>query len=174
QPPLCSPTSPEFDERVAQMVRGKALQLARLPEFRRCDWNDLRQEIALKVWKSRRAFNPAVACWHGFVSVVIERHARNLLRDRRVELARRPPTGSLQAPIAGDDEAPADLSQVLGQSALVARLGLVPRDPTKDAQLAADVAAIVACLPPDLREVAELLLITSSVAESARALGVPR
>src|SRR5207248_9746480 len=122
-------------ERVARMVRRKALQLARLPEFRRCDWQDLRQEIALKVWKSRRVFNPTVACWHGFVSIVIERHARNLLRDRRAELARRPHMGSLQAPVAGEDGVPVDLARILGEDMLAARLGLTPRDPMEDTLL---------------------------------------
>jgi DNA-directed RNA polymerase specialized sigma24 family protein len=156
------------------MVRRKALQLAGRPEFRRCDPGDLYQDLALKVWRGRDAFDPDVGCWYGFVAVVLDRHGRNLLRDRRAALARRPHTGSLQATVTAEDGVPAELAQALGQEALAARHGGQTRDFTDDVARSLDVGEALALLPDDLRPVAAALAEAGSVAGAARALGVPR
>jgi DNA-directed RNA polymerase specialized sigma24 family protein len=155
------------------MVRRKALQLARLPEFKRCDVGDLQQDLALKLWKARRRFDAAQACWHGFASVVLDRQARTLLRDRRVELRNLGRTASLNKPVAGEDGAWTDLACLLGEATLDARRGVVGRDFVRDADLAADLAAAIDSWPGPLRDLAEGLK-HAPLAEVARARGLPR
>ena len=71
----------------------------------------------------------------------------------------------------------ADAEQNLTLAALAARRRFEPADPgapvADRVALAADVAAAVAALPPDLRAAAEALK-TDTVAAAARALGVSR
>ena len=55
-----------------------------------------------------------------------------------------------------------------------ARLGLSRRPPQEQAELAADVADLLAALAPEDRAVAEAFLREGGVAATARALGVTR
>jgi RNA polymerase sigma factor (sigma-70 family) len=135
---------------VTTLIKLKARQLAKRPEFRRDDRRDLEQELALRVVARAGRYDPARgASADTFANRVIHSEVRVLVRDRR-RLKR-------------------------GATAEVRSLDDTPgaANPVAASDRAADVAAVVASLPPDLRRVARRLA-SQSVADAARAMAVPR
>jgi DNA-directed RNA polymerase specialized sigma24 family protein len=119
------------------------------------------------------AFDPGQGHWNVFVTTVVERSAEKLLRRHRAEKRDCRRVCSLDALIEADDDDPAGLGDTVRPREQDARRANGSRDPEELAALALDVAEVLARLPAPLREVAELLM-TLSVSEAARALGVPR
>ncbi|MBN9523101.1 hypothetical protein J0H58_32075 [bacterium] len=140
---------PDLDPAEAALIRAKARALARRGVIPRGDAADAEQDLALAVLAARVGFDPARGNAAAFVRTVVNRAADRLARGRFA--AKRHP------------------GRVVPLAAL-AELA----DPNGDpAGRAADVAAAVAALPPDLHAVAEALT-GGTVAAAARALGVSR
>jgi RNA polymerase sigma-70 factor (ECF subfamily) len=72
-----------------------------------------------------------------------------------------------------DDNGPIELGETISQREYNARRRRFPRSPAELAQLAGDVADVLAKAPEELRDLAERLK-TQSVSEIARDTGVPR
>jgi RNA polymerase sigma-70 factor (ECF subfamily) len=134
------------------------------------DREDLEQELTAKVLQRLGPLDPR-RHHEALLTVVVERLVANVLRDRRAE-KRRVRVRSLAAPAAAED-GPNELAAAVGRPEMNARLGVRPRTDEELAQLAADVADVLAALPAELRALAERLK-TKSIAEVARDLGVPR
>jgi hypothetical protein len=141
--------------------------------FTPSDRDVIEQELSLKLLKQLEAFDPGEAHWHVFVTTVVERHAANLLRDKRAEKRDHRLATSLHVLIETGDNGPVELAETVGRQEQEARLGRDSRSDEERAQLAGDVADVLAGLPPDLRDVAERLK-HDSVSAVARDLGLPR
>jgi RNA polymerase sigma-70 factor (ECF subfamily) len=163
----------QADQVARDLVRRKARRLVGRAGLKVQDRDDLEQELHLRVQQHLTAFDPARGDLRAFLWTLIEHAGANLLRDRRA--AKRDPrrTASLQQPVQVGDEGPTDLAQTVGQDAYDARRQRAPRSPEELAQLDNDLADVLARLPPELRQLADELKV-SSVAEAARVLGVAR
>lgn len=141
----------ELDRFAWGIIRRKACQMVGRAGLTRDDHDDLVQELAFRLWKSSLRFDPAQAHWKSFVTAVVERNVTKILRDRVAAKRDAGPREPLD-PETGPVEESADLART---------------------ELALDVAAVLAGVPTDLRDLADRLM-TQSLSEAARALGVPR
>src|SRR5262245_3078529 len=148
------------------LIRRKAKQLARRPGFTGQDREDLQQELALRLWVRMPAFDARRGHLHVFVTTVVEREAADLVRERRA--GKRDPR---RARPLGTPRDAGDRSQVVQPAPASGRRP--PRDDHDRAQLAYDIALVLAELPPELRDLAERLQ-WQTVAQAARDTGVPR
>ncbi|VTU02519.1 rna polymerase sigma70 : RNA polymerase sigma factor, sigma-70 family OS=Desulfovibrio alaskensis (strain G20) GN=Dde_0900 PE=4 SV=1: Sigma70_r2 [Gemmataceae bacterium] len=147
--PAAAPTDPA----VAALIRRKARRLVGRAGLGPQDAADLEQELHARLLAQRHRFDPARGTWAAFAHRLVDRCAANLVRDRRAAKRGR----GRARPLTADVPAPAPADSGDGGAD----------------ELAAAVARAVAALPPRLRAVAELLLVTH-VAGAARALGVSR
>ncbi len=163
---------PQIDDAARRIIRRKARQFVTRIGLARQEQEDLEQELTRRLLMSLPAFDPGQGHWNVFVTTVVERSAEKLLRRHRAEKRDCRRVCSLDALVEADDD-PAGLGDTVRPREQVARRANGSRDPQELAALALDVAEVLARLPAPLREVAELLM-TLSVSEAARALGVPR
>jgi RNA polymerase sigma-70 factor (ECF subfamily) len=151
------------------LIQKKARQLARRRPFAGEEPEDLAQDLMLEVLRRAPRFDPRKTSGERFVRLVVRNAAADLLRRRRAgKRVVRPLSLSRWVGTAdGGSEAAGLVSEADHQ----ARLGTRPRSAAEHAQLAADVAAVLANLPPAQQELARRLL-SQSRAEAARELGV--
>jgi len=161
----------DIDPFAAALIRRKARQLARRACFAEQDREDIEQELFLRLWQSRAAFDASRGEPHAFVAAVVNNAVADLLRRRQA--ARRASRPCSFAKVVVTDEGPMALAEVIGQPHYNARRGFRPLAPEEASLLAADVAAAIAGLPADLRALAECLM-AGTLAEASRVLGEPR
>src|SRR5262249_17337721 len=121
------------------------------------DVRDIEQELLLRLLQSLPQFDPEQAHINVFITTVVGRSVAMLLRERRAK-KRGAGVPSLDAPAAHRQptEPPAH------------------RDSGADRiDLLTDLAAVLAALPADLRDLAERLKV-QTVSQAARDLNVPR
>jgi RNA polymerase sigma-70 factor (ECF subfamily) len=150
------------------LIKYKARQLSRKPEFRPSEADDLAQDLLVHLLTQAHQFDPERASPNTFTGVVVEKAAAMLVRARR----RKKRGGgiqpvSLEAPVGAGDET--TLAEQLSPLDLARRLGLfpdesIPRD---------EINSIIAGLPPDLQAVC-CELQAGNISSAARSLGKSR
>jgi RNA polymerase sigma-70 factor (ECF subfamily) len=162
---------PPLDHFTQVLIRRKVRKLMGRAGFTQQDRQDLVQELTLKLLQRLPSFDPSKAPLHAFITLVVERCVANMIRDQQAP--KRQWLRSLQERPPDKEGSGAELAQTLSQWAQDARRGVFPRSAEEQAQLAADVAAVLASLPPEQRDLAERLM-TQSLSAIARDKGVPR
>ena len=163
----------KIDRFARGIIRRKVNQLIGRAGFTRQDREDLEQELVLRLLQALPSFDRAKAHRNVFVTTVIERYVANILRDKQAEKRDHRRIGCLDVMMEITDEGPTELAQTIGQRELDARLGCHRRSDEELAQLARDIADVMAKLPDELRELAERLK-SQTKSEIARDMGVPR
>lgn len=141
------------------IIRRKARQMVGHAGIKKQDRDDVVQELMLRLLQSLRLFDAAQADRKSFVTAVVERNAAKILRDRRAKKRDGGRIDWLDVLLEALDEEPTDLAiddRAAGQ-----------------ADLAIDVADLLARLPAELRDLAERLK-TQTLSQVAREMGVPR
>lgn len=141
-------------------ARKKAAELIGHFGFVESDEEDLAQTLLLKLLERWPQFNPNQASPGRFISWAIQKGVADLVRDKQQQNEFEPTVPVPVEPFAADEEF-GDMS-----SCRVA-------DPSAQASLRMDVATVLQRLPPELRQVAELLQ-QHSVAEIVRLTGKSR
>ncbi len=155
------------------LIECKARQLVGKAGLTQDDIKDIEQELTRDLHERLPKFEPAKASLHTFADRVVGRRICNLLRDRQAEKRDwRREAFSLNAEIETDEGATAR-HEFISQDEVDLRTGRYDRTAAERAQRTMDVAAVLDGLTPELREVADMLM-TQSVAEVARELGIPR
>jgi RNA polymerase sigma-70 factor, ECF subfamily len=145
-----------------QRIRRKARQLIGKAGLKPADREDLEQELALRLWRGLKDFDPSLGHSAAFVTTVLDRAANSILRlrnsikrgSRHAHQVLLPPT------IEEDDPDGGECSTEIGVSE-------VSHEATVD--LVHDVAIVLSRLSPALRALAEDLKhrgITEIVASS--------
>lgn len=155
------------------IVKRKVRQIIGRAGFHQQDRQDLEQELLTRLLHSLKSFDPNQAHRKAFVTAVVERDVANILRDKQAEKRDHRRIGSLQVTIEITDNGPTELAETIGDRELNARRCRDPRSPDNLAQLACDLADVVAALPQELRDLAERLK-TQSISAIAREVGIPR
>ena len=137
-----------IDPTVAAIVRRKACRLVGRAGLQPQDREDIEQQLVLHILEQLERFDPARGTWPAFVQCLVERFGKNLVRSLRAAKRDSGPLAALP------EEGPPGPGQPLAAETL-------------------ELTEALAHLPEDLRAVAELLL-TRTVAGTARALGVSR
>jgi RNA polymerase sigma-70 factor (ECF subfamily) len=144
---------PLLDPAARGLVRRKARQLVGKAGLTHRDRRDVEQELSLRLLYALEAFDPRRGPPGPFAARVLDRLGAKLLRERR---ATKRGLGRVASWIGA-----LDVADPAGE-ARCERVGM-----------AADVEAVLASLPPDLRDLARRLGC-EPLAAVARELGVPR
>src|SRR5262249_50656524 len=157
----------------SRMIRRKARQLVGKAGFTSSDHDAIEQELVMKLLKHAAAFDPAISDWHAFVATVVERCAANLLRNERAQKRDCRRVCSLSVIIACRDNGTLELGETISQRDYDRRRQRCPKTEEELAELASDIAEVLAKVPAELRELAEQLK-SRSLSEIARDRSVPR
>jgi len=163
----------KIDRFTRGIVRRKVRQLFGRAGFTAQDREDLEQELYTRVLQSLPLFNPDQAHRNKFITTVVERYVRNILRNARAEKRDYTRIGSLNVIVEIPDEGPAELAETIDHRELDARLGRHRRTEEELAELAIDLADVIATLPQSWQTLLELRK-TQTMQEIADEMGVPR
>lgn len=167
----------EFNEKIDRFTRGiirrKVKQLIGRAGFLPQDREDLEQELFVRVLQSLPRFNPGKAHRNTFITTVVERYVANILRNKQANKRDHRRIGSLNVTIEFTEDGPTELAQTIGERELDARIGRRRRTDEELAQLAIDLADVIATLPEAWQTLLELRK-TQTMQEIASELGVPR
>jgi len=163
-----------LDDYAVRLIRHKARQLVRRPDFSESDRQDIEQELVLDLLRRLPKYRPERAQRSTFIARVIEHKIASLLHDRRAQKrggGRR--TRSLSDEGTDDDGKAVELGDTVSEDDYFRRTGAQPLCAAHACDLCMDVEAIVAHLPPRLRKLCHLLK-SMPMADAARELSVPR
>jgi RNA polymerase sigma-70 factor (ECF subfamily) len=163
----------KFDRFTRGIIRRKIKQLIGRAGFTKQDREDLEQELYARVLQSLPHFNPDQAHRNKFITTVVERYVANILRNKQAVKRDHRRISSLNVMIEITDEGPTELAQTIGERELDARLFRRRRSEEELAQLALDLADVIATLPASWRTLLELRK-TQTMPEIANEMGVPR
>ena len=156
------------------IIRHKARQLIGNCGFTRDDYEDLKQEMALDLLVRLSKFDQRKADLNTFIARVVERKISTIIRHRMQEKRDyRCRVCSLDDPIEDKGGATFTREQTISQDEIDQRRGKFNRPEGDRIDMRLDVSLVLSDLPPDLRRLAQLLM-TESITEAARDLGVPR
>jgi len=154
----------------ARYIRRKARELARQPGFKGTEKDDLRQQLYLRILERLPQFDPSQGCFNAFVKLIVRQFATDCRRHMSAQMRDRRSDVSLSSLVAGE-EGPVELAQTIGRRELNARLHRDEQDTEATSDLAQDLAAFLASLPPRLCTIAERLK-DASPTQIASELGV--
>ena len=167
----------EFNQKLDRfthgIVRRKVKQLIGRVGFTQQDREDLEQELLLRVLQSLPSFDPKQAHRNKFVTAVVERHVATILRNKRAEKRNDQLVASINVNVEVEGLGAVELAQNVSEDELAARLGRKRRSAEDLANLALDIAAVIAAMPKEWQELAERRK-TQSMQEISDALGIPR
>jgi RNA polymerase sigma-70 factor (ECF subfamily) len=167
----------EFNQKLDRfthgIVRRKVKQLIGRAGFTQQDREDLEQELLLRVLQSLPSFDPKQAHRNKFVTAVVERHVATILRNKRAEKRNDQLVASINVTVEVEGLGAVELAQTVSEDELAARLGRKRRSAEDLANLALDIAAVIAAMPKEWQELAERRK-TQSMQEISDALGIPR
>ena len=164
----------ELNDYARKLVHHKARQLVGKAGYTPNDLDDIKQNLIADLLERLSKFDPAKASYNTFVARVVERKISNLLRDRQAERRdHRREACSLNEEIDIGEDEPVQLMTTISQDEQDIRTGKYSRLADERAHLQLDMDAVLAGLPPQLRQAADMLR-TKSVAQVARKLGIPR
>ncbi len=164
----------ELSDYAIGLIRLKARQLARIEGFAPQDIEDIRQDLILDLLERLPKFDPTKATYNTFTARIIDRKVAKLIRHRNSQMRDpRREACSLNDRVHDNDGETVERSQTIAAEEADRRLGRRVRSDLETAELALDVEAVLKRLPDNMHRLCELLK-TGSIADAARAMGVPR
>ena len=161
-------------EYVQTLLRIKARQLSRRPEFRRTDPADIEHDLIVCVLKQADNYDPARSAPKTFITRVVETAAAMLVRNRgRIKRRAGCPVISLERTNISRKQRQMKLCDVVRESDLRRRCGGRCISSREVSELQTDVAKAIESLPSKLQRVA-LCLTDSGETAAARELGISR
>lgn len=163
----------ELSDYARTCIHHKARQLVGKAGHTEDDIEDIEHDLTLDLLERLPKFDPAKAALNTFVARCVDHKVSQLLRHRQMEMRDyQRKACSLNDEVKVDEEELAERHTTLSQDEHDLRIGKHARPAGERADLQLDVAAVLADLPLELREVAEMLT-TMSISEVARYLGMP-
>ncbi len=163
---------------VQKMIKVKACQLRRRPEFARTDLKDIQQELVTHILKRAPQFNPVRGAPTTFIAAVIGTAVPMMCRDRRrFKRAGAVRNASLDACVLeqdGEEEVEVSLADRLSEPDRLRHrcADHCPEQQRRD--LATAVAAATERMPSQVREVCRRLMDGGTESSVARDLGISR
>jgi RNA polymerase sigma factor (sigma-70 family) len=160
---------------VSKLLKTKARQLRRRPEFWRADLQDIQQELVLHVVQRAHLFDPARGGVNTFIATVVESAAAMLCRDRkRLKRAAGLNLQSLEGSTLQDEGEEKTLLDVLVDDDLRRRQASYGASDEERCDASADTAEVLSRLSSPLRKVARLQMAGENEVSIARTLGISR
>lgn len=164
----------ELSDYAIRHIRHRVRQLARTEGFAAQDIEDIRQDLIVDLLKRLPKFDPSKATCNMFVARIIDRKVAALIRDRNCEKRNpRREECSLNECVDDGKGGSVERIQTIAADETDRWLGRQARSDQETAELALDVEEVLKRLPDNLRRLCEFLK-TGSIADAARAMGVPR
>lgn len=155
------------------LIECKARSLVGKAGYKPDDIKDIEQDLIQDLLERLPKFDPAKASINTFADRVVGRRICNLLRDRQAAVRDwRREAFSLDEEIETEEGSTTRL-EFFSQDKVDLLTERCDRREVERAHLQLDLEAALAGLTPELRQIAEMLM-TQSVAEVARELGIPR
>ena len=136
------------------VIKRTAIRLKRFAEFRDLQRCDLQQELWIRLIQQSPLFDDSRAHWHAYVTTVVNRAARNLLRDRR---AKKRADGDAAWCTELRDQT-ADASREFYESDRLRHKGVELQSAGESTELKLDLAEVIRLMPRQLRPIARGLL----------------
>jgi RNA polymerase sigma-70 factor (ECF subfamily) len=162
-----------FDDRALKLIRERVKRLIGRHGFTASDRDDLEQDMALHLLECLRRQQQPIDAPEGFFRKVIADYAVSLVRRRKAEKRDHRRQSSLHEKVLDEDGEYVERARTIPEDHVQSRLQTAPRSRLDEVELVHDVAAVLAKLPPELRDLCERLK-HHSITEVARQLGVPR
>ncbi|MFO7900006.1 MAG: sigma-70 family RNA polymerase sigma factor [Planctomycetota bacterium] len=165
----------EINEYAESVIRVKARQLIGTAGFTSSDVEDIEQELRLELLLSLPKFDPSKASYRTFVTRLVDGKVAKLVRYHLQEMRDyRRKACSLDELVEDADGCVTTWAETIDRDETDIRVDRRGRTRAEDAQLQTDVALVLETLPDDLREVAECVMESATLAEAAKKLGMPR
>ena len=149
-----------FDERVEKIIAFAADKLTKGASlFPQCDKSHLCQELRMHLFKQMPKFNPQKSCVYTYATMVCNRKAKNLIRDKIRRLRETPATVSLNEAYNDDGETLADHISTDNEK--------IPSDVREK------VESTLSRLSEKDREICEMIMAGTSLRAIARAMHTP-
>ena len=164
----------ELSDYAIRLIRHRARRLVATAGFAPGDIEDIQQDLIVDLLERLPKFDPAKATHKTFVARVIDRKVAKLIRHRNSQ--KRDPRReacSLNECIDDGEGGSVERIQTIAAEEADRGLGRQARSDQETAELSLDVEEVLNRLPDNLRRLCELLK-TGSIADAARAMGVPR
>ncbi|MEX0716604.1 MAG: hypothetical protein WD066_08455 [Planctomycetaceae bacterium] len=158
----------------AKMIRQKAKQLIGHFGFTKSDRNDLEQELKLAVLERADQFDPAVANWDAFVTMIVDHAIVTLIVERWAEKREfRHEVASLSTLVPDPDGEMVEISTQIGEQHLERVTETSWPHHAEEYHLEHDLEVALSRMPPDLRDLCERLK-REPVIDIARDLAMSR
>lgn len=150
-----------FNDYARTLIRVKARQLVRRPEFTACEVEDLEQELTLHILTRLDRFDPSRGSLNTYLARIVNTAIAMLIRERgrikrnggaSVEIE------SLEKMVDQPDGSPAPLWATISDSDANRRYQTSHRSYLERSELRMDVQAVMEALPLELRRICEQLL----------------
>jgi RNA polymerase sigma-70 factor, ECF subfamily len=159
------------DPYLQQLVRYKARKFVGKTGLNELDIDDVVQEVWLDLIQRLPGFDPRRSQQRTFISRLVDHELSDILRNRRAKRRDSRHCQSLDVPVGdGQDN---DRTDLLATDVHGGRTGCVRRSDEHQADLAADIADIMAKMPAELRDLCQRLQ-RQPLTAIAREVGVPR
>jgi len=163
-----------IDDYALRHIRHRARQLARTEGFTAQDIEDIQQDLIMDLLERLSKFDATKATCNMFVTSIIDRKVAAFIRDRNCKKRNpRREECSLNECIDDGEGGSIERIQTIAADETDRWLGRQARSDQETAELALDVEEVLKRLPDNLRRLCEFLK-TGSIADAARAMGVPR
>ena len=149
-----------------------AKRLSRQRRYRLWDWEDLRQEMYLRILERLPQFDPQRGCFNAFVKMIVRQLAANLRRHCEAQMRNGGQEISLATLVAGEGGC-VELAELIDLADQNRRLQRTPLSDRDEADSRLDVSAFLASLSRRHREIARLLQVLTP-SEIAEKLGMHR
>ena len=157
-----------------QLIKFKARQLVGKSGFSEADRDDLEQELAADLLKRLPKFNPARAQMNTFITRIVEHRVSTLIEAQKAKRRNyRLRGGSLNELVDQGPEGIIERIDGVDNDEYSMRTGKSSRTVEELMEMAIDINAVMADLPPDLRDLCERLK-TENVTDISRDTGIPR
>jgi len=164
----------ELNDFALGQINRKARQLVGKAGSTFDDLEDIKQDMAMDLLERLTKFDPSKSNYKLFVTCVVDRKRRNLMRHRQMAMRdHRREVCSINDEIDVGQDGPVQRLATISQDEQDIRRGKYRRPAEERGHLHLDIEAVLADLPPDLRRAAEMLQ-SKCVSQVARELRVPR
>lgn len=170
---MSTPFDVATDNFTRGIIRRKAKQIIKRPGFCEQDFETLEQTMLAQVIKAMPSFNPQISHSNVFITTVVERYVRTILREHSAQKRGPSHVQSLNAPVFVPGDQPTQLQYTLEESVGEAHLQVSRRTPQQINDLVSDVAIIISTLPEPLQRMLELRK-SHSMCQTAALMDVPR
>lgn len=160
----------EDNGHAGELIKRKARRLRATGNLEFLDTQETEQRLTIRLWKSRRNFDPRKGRWQSYSQRVVNHAAKQIFRDSRVK-KRTAALISLDSPLGSAERA--SLRDQISETDTLRRLGVHKPNPFECVDHQLDVHELTSCLSQVERGLltAHVELGTSRL---AKLLGVPR